>query len=295
MKKGLFIGLCCLDVLQYLSNDVLINKKQKTNNTIIDVGGPATNAAITYSLLGGKAKLITSIGNSEIGNFIKAELNKYDIEVIDINESIECAANIASIIVNTNTGERTVVSGQPISNTKFNGNDVDVEEILTNSLFCFSDCNLAETSLKFLKIAKEKDICTILDVGSWKDRMEEFLDSGKIIIASNDAKTLDGKDIIEILENDNKLLAITNGARGIKYFDGEVGVLPVDDVDAVDTLGAGDIYHGAFCYMYSFVQKSFVKALEESAIVAASSVKYFGTRKGVAAYIADNCNSNKDK
>ena len=73
--------------------------------------------------------------------------------------------------------------------------------------------------------------------------------------------------------------AVTRGALPVIYFDNDtVKEIPVPEVPAIDTLGAGDVFHGAFCYYYA-KGLNFAKALEEAVIVAANSCKYFGTRE----------------
>ncbi|MFN7658917.1 MAG: PfkB family carbohydrate kinase, partial [Dolichospermum sp.] len=50
----------------------------------------------------------------------------------------------------------------------------------------------------------------------------------------------------------------------------------VPTIQPVDTLGAGDIFHGAFCHY--ILENSFVQALELAANTAAKACQYFGTR-----------------
>jgi sugar/nucleoside kinase (ribokinase family) len=73
-------------------------------------------------------------------------------------------------------------------------------------------------------------------------------------------------------------IAITRGAESIRYLSAvNSGIVQVPQVDVVDTMGAGDIFHGAFCY-YSAVGRGFVEALAEAARVASESCRFRGTR-----------------
>jgi len=73
-------------------------------------------------------------------------------------------------------------------------------------------------------------------------------------------------------------VAITCGERPIIYSEkGSHGTLPVPVVPVVDTLGAGDIFHGAYCY-FLLSGRSFREALEKAAEVASRSCCSFGTR-----------------
>lgn len=72
--------------------------------------------------------------------------------------------------------------------------------------------------------------------------------------------------------------AITRGERPIIYDTPEgSGEIAIESVEAVDTLGAGDILHGAFCYYYA-KGNQFVVALQQASRVATLSCRTFGTR-----------------
>jgi len=76
--------------------------------------------------------------------------------------------------------------------------------------------------------------------------------------------------------------AVTNGAGPIEYWsDDDKGTIAVPEVSAIDTLGAGDIFHGAFCYFFRR-DRDFPQALADAAEVAAASCTRFGTRSWLA-------------
>ena len=119
--------------------------------------------------------------------------------------------------------------------------------------------------------------------------MEKFLGRADIVIASEDFKDAAGNTIFE-MECNAMHKAITRGERPILYgakdISGDGGrfsyskkELPVESVRAVDTLGAGDIFHGAFCYGYFEKGHSCEEALLFAGKVASESVKYKGPRE----------------
>ena len=59
--KGLFAGISTVDIQFYVNEFPDSNTKNKTLSTRVDIGGPAANAAVTFAMLGGKAKLVTTI------------------------------------------------------------------------------------------------------------------------------------------------------------------------------------------------------------------------------------------
>jgi sugar/nucleoside kinase (ribokinase family) len=74
-------------------------------------------------------------------------------------------------------------------------------------------------------------------------------------------------------------IAITRGAAPICFHSNAAsGSMKVPSINPIDTMGAGDIFHGAFCY-FSSEGKGFVEALGEAAQIAADSCRYKGTRE----------------
>lgn len=74
-------------------------------------------------------------------------------------------------------------------------------------------------------------------------------------------------------------VAITRGAAPIRFVDnGERGRIAVEKIRPIDTLGAGDVFHGAFCYYASLPRQDFRQALAAAAKMATFSCRYLGTR-----------------
>ena len=266
LKRALFVGLCTRDIVYYTNEIPSHNHKSKTEEFAVYIGGPAANAAITYAMLGGDATLATCLGNSLESRMMMEELSGYGVKVLNFSE-YEVLPNMASIFVSED-GKRTIVSGQhPFAvNRKFD---------VASYAFVLFDCNQQEISLDILKDTEGKTI--VLDAGSMKPNMGLFLQSADIIIASEDFSDEKGNDIFSM---DCKAIhkAVTRGERPILYNGSE---LPVEKVETVDTLGAGDIFHGAFCYAFFEEERNCDDALAFAAKVAGMSVKYRGPREWI--------------
>lgn len=264
--KGLFVGLCTRDIIYYTDEYPLCNHKSKTEEFAVYTGGPATNAAITYAALGGDATLATCLGNSAESNLIIEELNGFGIKVLNYSD-YRTLPNMASIFVSDN-GKRTIVSGQhPFT--------VNKEYELPAYDFALFDCNQQEISIDILQNLKKETV--VLDAGSWKPNIGLFLQKADIVIASEDFKDENGNTVFDMdCKADHK--AITRGESPILYNGNEI---PVKQVEVTDTLGAGDIFHGAFCYAYFAEGKSVEEALFFASKVAGESVKYRGPREWI--------------
>jgi sugar/nucleoside kinase (ribokinase family) len=86
--------------------------------------------------------------------------------------------------------------------------------------------------------------------------------------------------VFEFLAAQNiRQLAITSGASPIRTLEhGRPGRIAIEQMRPTDTLGAGDIFHGAFCYYICEPGASFRDALARAARVASFSCRFPGTR-----------------
>lgn len=281
-KKAVFIGLTGIDYVYYLDAFPEENSKCKTGEYAKYVGGPAANAAITYAALGGDATLITAYGNSAESRTITEELESYGVKVINL--AVDDKLPGISTICITGEGKRTIFSGQ----NQYQNIDLSEESLSDIHLSEFDlalfDCNQQDISLPLL----EKVNCEIvLDAGSFKPNVEKYLERASIVISSEQFKDADGRDIFTMPYDNIKLRAMTRGEKSIRTCKGEIDI---ESVACVDSLAAGDIFHGAFCYAYlekydgheandaSRREQAFEKALRFAAKVASESVKYKGPR-----------------
>ena len=90
---------------------------------------------------------------------------------------------------------------------------------------------------------------------------------------------------VEITRGEGSYVWDAEGNRYLDLFPGWgcnlLGHCPPPVVEAVDTLGAGDIFHGAYCHFLG-QGSSFTDALELAGRIAAQSCRYFGTREWIS-------------
>lgn len=277
MVKGLFVGLTNLDYVYYINEYPKENMKCKTNEYSRYIGGPAANAAITYSLLGGDATLITAFGTSTESKIIEDELLKYNINIINLSKDDSLPGT--STICISDKGYRTIFSGQSVYK------DFDFSLIPDTSFdFALFDCNQQDISLKVLEMV---NCPVVLDAGSFKENTNRFLEKANIIISSENFK--DDKDLnifeMNLINSEDK--AITRGDKSILTINGEI---EVPKAECIDSLAAGDIFHGAFCFAKYNKYMCFEDALKFASEIASESVKFKGPRRGVLEYISLNSN-----
>jgi sugar/nucleoside kinase (ribokinase family) len=278
--KILFTGLNTIDLQFPVSEFPAHNGKAKAFYNEINVGGPATNAAIACAHLGGNADLLTPIGKHLLTAFVEDDLKKFNIRLFDPLAGSERKPVFASIITSASTGERTVYSYYPDKedqdkyNLNLNLNDY--------SLVMFDGFH-PELAIQIAKICREKRITTVLDGGSWKPRLDEMLMYLDIAVCSDDFHVPSGDapaDVFDYLHAAGiKDVAITRGEKSILYSrQNSPGEIVIPTINVTDTLGAGDIFHGAFCH-YFMDGNDFVTSLRLASRVAAHSCQTTGTRQ----------------
>lgn len=277
---GLFVGLATLDLVYLAASPPQNNQKLVAANYIVAAGGPATNAAITFSYLGNQATLLGAIGTHPIAQLLQTDLETYKVTIADLAPSKTQPPPISSIVVTQGTGERAVISINAVKS------QAEVASISTDILHSVDivliDGHQMAVGEAIAKRAKANNVPVIIDGGSWKPGFERVLPFVDYAICSANFLPPNCKsteDAIAYLSQAGiRNIAITQGEKPIQFlFEGKRNTLAVPQIHPVDTLGAGDIFHGAFCH--HILRKNFIDALAAAAEVAACACQFFGTRQ----------------
>lgn len=280
-KTGIFVGMLTLDFLYLTANYPHQNQKIVASNYAITAGGPATNAGVAFSYFGNRARLLASLGNHPITQLIKSDLDNYQIEIQDLDKNRSQPPPVSSIITTKKTGDRAVISIDA-PKTKISKEAISLKTIQQADIVLIDGHQMA-ASLEIAKLAREKNIPVVIDGGSWKPGFEEVLALADYVICSANFYPPGcqlREEVFAYLSNLNiPDIVITGGEEAIAYLNrGNFGKLEVPQIQPVDTLGAGDIFHGAFCH-YILQQQNFLAALESAAEIASYSCQFFGTRE----------------
>lgn len=270
-RSGLFAGVSGIDVIYHMDGTLPGKNEKKTIREFeVQIGGPAAKAAMTCAALGGRASLLTCIGNSPQGHWLKAELAEMGIETIDLAGEHYQSPNISAVFLDAEGGARTVVSGQhPLEGVTLTGFSADGFD------YCLYDCNLPILTPQIVSVLSDNDIPLILDCGSWKQLIEAALSYAEIAISSKVFLSPDGKDIFELQKDyDIPITARTNEGDPVEYVTSEeTGTIEVESLQKGFTIGAGDVFHGAFCYYHRCEEQPISVALRSAAKCATEYVR----------------------
>lgn len=275
---GLFIGLTTLDFIYLSDRPLAENQKLVAQDYLTVAGGPATNAAVAFSYFNNHPKLLTVLGQHPLTELIRNDLTQHSVEIIDSIPNKTDTPPISSIVVTAATGKRAVIS---INALKSQADNTISEDILTDVDVVLIDGHQIEVSLAIAKVARVKHIPVVIDGGSWKPGSEKILPFVDYAICSANfypPQCQNYRDVWDFLQSRGiSRMAITRGEQPIQCLeDGKSYTVSVPTVHAIDTLGAGDIFHGAFCHY--ILQSDFATALNNAAKIASKSCQFFGTR-----------------
>ncbi len=280
---GVFVGLSTLDLVHYVERPAGRNEKIFAHDTFIGAGGPATNAALTYSFLGGKGHLVSSVGSHSTGALIIAELAEYGVQHSDTRAFRTTPPLISSVVVSTDNGDRSIVTA-PIEATGDDGGLV-ARALRRGSIdLLLVDGHEIKLALRAARLARELHIPVVFDGGRWKPGFAALLEHVDHALVSEGFRCPKGdapEQVIPYLHGKGvQYAAITRGQKPIIYSSSEGRLLlKVPKVSAVDTLAAGDIFHGAYCFGFWGLGLGFLQALEYGSKVASESCRYFGPRQ----------------
>lgn len=277
---GLFVGLTTLDLIYGVVRLPQSNQKQTAADLAIAAGGPATNAAVTFRHLGNRAKLLSVIGQHPLTGLVNADLAAQQVEILDLAPDREDPPPLSSIMVTAGMGDRAVVSRNAV-NLQAEAHQIP-PDVLQGVDIVLMDGHQLEVSVAIAQAAKARNIPVVLDGGSWKPGLEKVLPFIDYAVCSANfvpPKSVWRGELAEYLRAiASPDIAITQGGEPIVYItQTQIGEIPVPKIQPVDTLGAGDIFHGAFCHW--ILQTDFVDALSQASVVAALACQSFGTRQ----------------
>jgi sulfofructose kinase len=227
----------------------------KENATHFDeiCGGNALNAAIGIVRLGGRASVCGPMGDARetTSRYIFDKLAHEGIETKHIVHMPGLVTPISAIMIDP-SGERTIVTFRDPELWKVHLPDTD--ELLTDCDAILTESRAAAFCNDLCVEATRRGIPVIVDVDRAMSLREGLLTASSHLVFSNEPlqETAgiadDGEALKKIAKLTPAFLAGTRGPQGTIWLDEHQTLqqTPAFPVHTVDTLGAGDVFHGAF-------------------------------------------------
>ncbi|MBI5260917.1 MAG: sugar kinase [Bradyrhizobium sp.] len=216
-------------------------------------GGNALNAAIAIVRLGGRAAICGPMGDSRetASRYIFDRMAHEGVETAHIVHMPNVVTPISAIMIDP-TGERTIVTFRDPELWKVQLPDAD--ELLNDCHAILTESRCAEFCTDLCAEARRRGIPVIVDADRAMSLREGLLTvSSHLVFSSEPLQETagvadDGEALKKVARLTPAFLAGTRGPRGTIWLDeqGKLQETPAFPVHTVDTLGAGDVFHGAF-------------------------------------------------
>ena len=246
MTRVLTGGVAVVDMVFRMQEMPTRAEKYRAQDARIVGGGCAANAAVAIARLGGQATLAARLGDDAIADIILNDLRAENVNVDFVHRASGGKSSFSSIYIDAE-GERQIMN--------FRGSgliqDADWLDPDINSDAILADNRWPEMTIKLMAMARAQNIPGIVDAEE-PINLESLEQATHIAFSRQGLCALTGEaDLSMALKTArNKLLAwlcVTDGPAGVYFLEQDrVEHIPGFAVDVVDTLGAGDIWHGAF-------------------------------------------------
>lgn len=247
------IGYSALDYLAAVPRLPEENTKLELGEIVIQGGGPAATATVTAARLGFSAAFIGKVSDDDFGRRMLEELGKEDVDISSVVVEPGYRSQFAFILVDEKTAARTILWNRGTL-PAMTAEDVD-EGLIASCGGLLLDSMEPRAGAAAAKLAKERGIPVVIDAGTLREGIGEILPYCSHIVASElfAGQISGGRGVGAALEKIDgfgpRASVVTLGERGcVALESGRVMEIEGFDVDAVDTTGAGDVFHGAFIF-----------------------------------------------
>ncbi|MBI3702689.1 MAG: sugar kinase [Rhizobiales bacterium] len=250
--KILCAGIAVQDIVMRVQNFPAPGAKVPASEFIVTGGGCAANAAVTVARLKGRVVFAGPLGggNDAVSERIVADLTA---EGIDCSGAVRVAGGTASVslILIDARGEKTIATRRGIGLGK--ALPADADKLLADADAVLVDNRFPEFVTAVCRAARLRNIPVVIDLDQATRVDDPLLALGTHVIASAEAlRATTGLDddragLRRLAEQLKCFLAVTDGPHGVTWLDaGHARHMPAFKVEAIDSLGAGDAFHGAF-------------------------------------------------
>ncbi|HEX5229221.1 MAG TPA: PfkB family carbohydrate kinase [Bryobacteraceae bacterium] len=281
------VGLNATDTLILLPRFPAYGGKIPFDREVLSPGGQVASAMVTCAKLGLRTKYIGTLGDDERGQIQLESLRASGVNIDDIEVRANCPNQSAYILVDRTTGERTVLWHREDC-LRIDPDHLTAEKIACAKLLHIDGHDTSAVA-RAAEIARRHQIPVTVDVDTIYPGFDRVLPNVDYLIASSEFPSRwtnepDPFRALEMIQNEYgmRVAAMTLGADGaLARIDGAFVYSPGFVVDCIDTTGAGDVFHGAFCY--SVIESMPVRdALEFSNAMAALNCTALGARGHIA-------------
>ncbi len=279
------MGLNSVDFLCITPEFPKFNSKMKMLQFSRQGGGQVATALVALSRWGVKTKYIGKMGDEELGQFSLNSLRGDGVDVSSVTIEPDTPNQLAMIIVDGPTGERTILWDRD-ERLMYREVELRKGDVCSGRLLHLDGHDL-RAALQAARWAKEEKIPTVIDLDKIEALTPELIKEIDFVVTSARFPTLftgisdREKALIELQKQIPGFLCATLGHEGaMALVDGQILYAKGFRMKAVDTTGAGDVFHAGF--IHGLLQNWEVEEILRFANAAAAlKCRDLGGRRGI--------------
>jgi len=275
--------LACLDFLA-LSKQVPTGATTYVHRLLVQGGGLSATAAVAMARLGADVRLLTRVGDDDVGRQVLDGLRKEGVDVSGAAIKAGALTPCSVVMVDPDTGDRTIYHF-PGAGLERGASAPDVSFVRSSQALVV-DSFWREEALAAARAAREADVPVVADFAPGAE-VEELAGLVDVYIvpeswARGTGDAGDPDAALRRLHSYGANIAVVTGGRDGCWYssDDESGHCPAFEIEVVDTTGAGDVFHGAFAYALARGWQV-SRCVEFAAAVTALKCRELGGRTGV--------------
>lgn len=291
MTQIVGIGANVHDTIYRLDTYPEQDTKQKAVSITECGGGPCATGLVAAAKLGATCAYIGNISDDSTGEFLTKDLAAYGVDVSMMTRIPETTGFRSCIWLADDSASRTCV----FHRGNVPGTILGKKEIaaVQKAEILMVDGNDLEAAVSAATLARESGTTVLYDAGGLYPGVEKLLRQTDILIPSEEfackhtGKSSPEEAAVELFQKyQPKVVVITRGKEGGILYDGKkLMTYPAFLVEAIDTNGSGDVFHGAFAFALT-KGWDYLRCCVFSSAVSALKCTKVGARKSVPNYDA---------
>ena len=248
------LGVCVRDVTVLLDTLPTPDEKYRAKGFFESSGGPVPTALVALARLGRRVSFRGVVGDDVVGEFIIDDLRREGVDVSGVVRKKDLPSPSSVILVEG--GRRTIFEGWQ-ADLSLSSADVQLESCRV----LLVDARLPEIQIDWATRARRAGATVVLDCGHPRPGVEDILGLTDVAILSHTyPRAVEGEgydaakflaDLQSRLSKDGRHIAgLTLGPEGcvIRAPGTSILWIPGHKVEAMDSTGAGDVFHGAYIH-----------------------------------------------
>ncbi len=284
MAKIVCVGLACLDYLFKVPQLPHGGGKYFADAFVAAPGGPAAVAGLTVASLGHQAIFLGRLGDDRVGHEVIEHLQRQGVHMERVRRIAGENTQVSAVVVDP-AGERQIVN---YSSSRLDPDPGWLpEQVIAEADILLTDVRWPEGAAAALTMARRHGVTSLIDADIAPVEIDALVDLATHVIYSERGLERVSRcngiqpGLAQVARQRSAFQAVTAGDRGSYWMEAEhLRHCPAEEIMAVDTCGAGDVFHGAFAV--AMVEgMATQEAMRFASAAAALKCLTFGGSRGV--------------